>query len=236
VRSPVAGSIMDVQTKPGDSVKRGSNIVSVADLGQIFVILDLSGRNMPLIAGKAAEITFEGYPGGVFRGELQVEDTFKEKAESATGRIQLNNPELRLKLNMSAVVTLLGPRELAVVVKKTALVQKDNVFNVSSRLRLARSYCSPLRLTFSRAKTRWLQRASCPEIVSWPFLLHLGEVVACAWLVDCRTLLVLRSRYSSELIVLKRRTTVCGSAFAAPRYTPAACSLKVPRSVSPLDA
>jgi hypothetical protein len=53
-----------------------------------------------------------------------------------------------------------------------------------SRTRLAGLNCGLLRLIFCRAKTRWLQRDSRPEIVFWPFLLHPGEEVRHTPLVD----------------------------------------------------
>jgi membrane fusion protein, heavy metal efflux system len=130
LQSPIAGSIIDVQTKPGDTVKRGSNIATVADLKAIWVTLDLSRRDVSLIAGKTAKIMFAAYPGAIFGGELELDNTFKDNMESAIGRIELNNPEISLKLNMSAVVTLLGPRVLAIVVPKAALVYEDDAVNV----------------------------------------------------------------------------------------------------------
>ena len=162
LRSPIVGSIIDVQVKPGDPVKRGSAIVSVADLKAVFVTLDLSRRNMSLIAAKTAEITFPAYPGAVFRGELQFDDTFKENAESATGWIQLNNPEISLKLNMSAIVTLLGPRELAMVVPKTALVRKDDIFNVFVQVEACTFELRPIELDFQQGENAMVTKGLVP--------------------------------------------------------------------------
>jgi biotin carboxyl carrier protein len=55
LRSPIAGSIIDVQTKLGETVQRGSNVASVADLKAIWVALDLSRRDASVIAGNTAD-------------------------------------------------------------------------------------------------------------------------------------------------------------------------------------
>ena len=162
LRSPIAGSIIDVPTKPGGPVKRGSNIASVADLKAVFVTVDLSRRNMSLIAEKTAEISFAAYPGAVFRGELQFDDTFKENAEGVTGRIQLSNPEINLKLNMSAIVTLLGPKELAMVVPKTALVQKDDVSNVFVEVAICTFELRPVEVDFQLGKNAMVTKGLAP--------------------------------------------------------------------------
>jgi multidrug efflux pump subunit AcrA (membrane-fusion protein) len=152
LRSPIAGSIIDVQTKLGGTVQRGSNVASVADLKAIWVTLDLSRRDVSLIAGKTAEIMFAAYPGTVFSGELQFGDTFRENAESAIGRIELNNPEISLKLNMSAVVTLFGPRELAIVVPKSGLVQKNDVVSVFVEVAACPFELRPIEVAFQQGE------------------------------------------------------------------------------------
>jgi multidrug efflux pump subunit AcrA (membrane-fusion protein) len=162
LQSPIAGSIIDVQTRPGDTVKRGSNVASVADLKAIWVTLDLSRRDVSLIAGNTAEIRFLAYPGAVFNGELQFDNTFKGKAESAIGRIELNNPEISLKLNMSAVVTLLGPRELVIVVPKTALVYEDDIINVFVEVAPCAFEPRPVEVDFQQGEVAMLKRGLVP--------------------------------------------------------------------------
>jgi multidrug efflux pump subunit AcrA (membrane-fusion protein) len=158
LQSPIAGSIIDVQTKPGDTVKRGSNVATVADLKSIWVTLDLSRRDVSLIAGKTAEIAFAAYPGAVFRGELQFDNTFKENVESAIGRIELDNPEISLKLNMSAVVTLLGPRVLAIVVPKAALVYEDEAANVFVEVAPCTFELRPVEVDFQQGENAMITK------------------------------------------------------------------------------
>jgi multidrug efflux pump subunit AcrA (membrane-fusion protein) len=162
VRSPIAGSIIGVYAGPGDFVRRGSNVASVADLRAVWVTLDLSRQNISFVAEKAAEIRFSAYPGAVFTGELRFDDIFKENAESAIGRIELNNPEIRLKLNMTAFVTLLGPRELAIAVPKTALVQKDDLVNVFVEVAACTFELRPVEIAFQQGESAMVRKGLVP--------------------------------------------------------------------------
>jgi biotin carboxyl carrier protein len=162
LQSPIAGSIIDLQTKPGDTLKRGSNVATVADLKAIWVTLDLSRRDVSLIAGKTAEITFVAYPGAIFGGELQFDNTFKDNVESAIGRIELDNPEISLKLNMSAVVTLSGPRELAIVVPKSALVQKNDIVNVFVDVATCTFELRPVEVDFLQGQNAMVTKGLSP--------------------------------------------------------------------------
>jgi multidrug efflux pump subunit AcrA (membrane-fusion protein) len=155
-------SIIGVYAGPGDFVRRGSNVASVADLRAVWVTLDLSRQNISIVAEKAAEIRFSAYPGAVFTGELRFDDIFKENAESAIGRIELNNPEIRLKLNMTAFVTLLGPRELAIAVPKTALVQKDDLVNVFVEVAACTFELRPVEIAFQQGESAMVRKGLVP--------------------------------------------------------------------------
>jgi multidrug efflux pump subunit AcrA (membrane-fusion protein) len=162
LRSPIAGSIIGMRAGPGDFVKRGSNVASVADLKAVWITLDILRQNISLIAAKTAEIRFVAYPGAVFRGELQFDDIFKENAEGASGRIELNNPEISLKPNMSAVVTLLGSRELAIAVPKTALVQKDDLVNVFVEVAACTFELRPVEIAFQQGESAMVRKGLVP--------------------------------------------------------------------------
>ena len=101
-------------------------------------------------------------PGAVFTGELQFDGIFKENAESASGRIELNNPEISLKLNMSAVVTLLGPRELAIAVPKTAVVQNDDLVNVFIEVAACMFELRPVEIDFQQGESAMVKKGLVP--------------------------------------------------------------------------
>jgi membrane fusion protein, heavy metal efflux system len=157
LQSPIAGSIIALQSKQGDFVKRGSSVASVSDLKVVRVTFDLSKRKMPLIAEKTAEIVFLAYPEAVFRGELQLDEN-----EDPAGRVVLNNPEFRIKPNMSAIVTLLGPKELATVVPKTALVHKDGVVSIYVEVAVCRFELRPVEVAFQQGARAIVTRGLLP--------------------------------------------------------------------------
>jgi membrane fusion protein, heavy metal efflux system len=134
LKAPVAGSVINVGIRPGIMLDDpSSSIMTIADLDTIWVTTSLRKKDTALIApGRPVEIAFIAYPNEVFVGEAQfIGDTLDPYASSFKLRIELPNPSRRLKPNMSALATLLGPKETVPVIPATALIrrnEKDWVF------------------------------------------------------------------------------------------------------------
>lgn len=132
--APVAGSVIDVGIRPGVMVDEpSSSIMTIADLDTIWVTTSLRKQDVALIApGRSVEIALIAYPDEVFIGEARlISDTFDPYASSLKVRIEFPNLSRRLKPNMSALVTLLGPKETVPIIPATALMrrnQRDWVF------------------------------------------------------------------------------------------------------------
>ena len=128
LRAPVAGSVIDVGIRPGVMLDGpSSSIMTIADLDTIWVTTSLRKKDAPLIArGRPAEIDFIAYPNEVFMGEPRfIGDTLDPYVSSFKVRIEMPNPNRRLKPNMSALVTLLGPNETVPIIPTTALIQRN---------------------------------------------------------------------------------------------------------------
>jgi cobalt-zinc-cadmium efflux system membrane fusion protein len=126
LRAPVAGSVINVGIRPGLKLDDpSSSILTIADLDRIWVTAGLRKKDMALIAPeRPAEIAFIAYPNEVFMGEARFTgDTLD--SSSFKIRIELPNSSRRLKPNMSAVATLLGPNETVPVIPTTALIRKN---------------------------------------------------------------------------------------------------------------
>jgi membrane fusion protein, heavy metal efflux system len=124
----VAGSVIDVSIRPGAMVDGpSSSIVTIADLDTIWVTTSLRKKDTALIApGRPIEIVFIAYPNEVFMGEARfIADTLDPYASSFKIRIELANPSRRLKPNMSALATLLRPKEMVPVIPATALIRRN---------------------------------------------------------------------------------------------------------------
>jgi membrane fusion protein, heavy metal efflux system len=134
LRAPVAGSVIDLGIRPGAMLNDPpASIMRIADLDTIWVTASLRKNDVPLIPpGRPVEIAFIAYPNEVFVGEARfIGDSPDPYVSSFKVRIELPNPSRRLKPNMSALATIVGPKETVAIIPATALVQKngrDRVF------------------------------------------------------------------------------------------------------------
>jgi membrane fusion protein, heavy metal efflux system len=134
LRAPVAGSVIDVSIRPGAMLDDpSSSIMTIADLGAVWVTTSLRKNDTALIATRwPVAIAFVAYPNEVFMGEARlIGDTIDPYASSFKVRIELPNPSRRLKPNMFALATFLGPKETVPIIPATALIlknERDQVF------------------------------------------------------------------------------------------------------------
>jgi membrane fusion protein, heavy metal efflux system len=127
LRSPIAGSVIQLRTRPGDSVEETSIVASIADLRTVGLTWRLSRRSAALLGPeRTAEITFTAYPDVVVTAQAQF-DSGSDENDDAIARIELTNPDFRLKVNMSAIVTLFGPRRSVATIPTKSLIQKDGL-------------------------------------------------------------------------------------------------------------
>jgi membrane fusion protein, heavy metal efflux system len=128
LRAPVAGSVIDVGVRPGVWVDEpSSTIMTIADLDTVWVTTSVRKQDTALIAsGRPVQIAFIAYPNEVFLGEARfIGDTLDPYASSSKVRIELPNPSRRLKPNMSALVTLMRPKETVPIIPATALIRRS---------------------------------------------------------------------------------------------------------------
>jgi len=127
LKSPVAGTVIGLRIEPGLFVDRSSEIMTIADLEMVWVVMNIPKKNWALLeAGESGEIIFTAYPGEFFSGEPRfVDEGADPDALGAQARIALENPGIRLKPNMSAIVTLFGPSQTALTIPVSALMQKN---------------------------------------------------------------------------------------------------------------
>jgi len=103
-----------------------SSIITIADLDTIWVTTSVRKKDAALIApGRPVEIAFIAYPNEVYMGQARFIGDSDTGASSFRVRIELPNPGRRLKPNMSALATFLGPKETVPVIPATALIRKN---------------------------------------------------------------------------------------------------------------
>jgi cobalt-zinc-cadmium efflux system membrane fusion protein len=129
VQSPVSGSVTALNVATGNMVNDPTQpIMTVADLSTVWVTASVPEKDLPGVAkGQDAQVALSAYPGTVLQGKvLFVSDVLDSDTRRDKLRIAFANPETRLKPNMFATVTLLGPKQSRVVLPTSALLMNND--------------------------------------------------------------------------------------------------------------
>jgi membrane fusion protein, heavy metal efflux system len=128
LRAPTSGSVLNVRISPGTVLDdQASSIMTIADLEKIWVTMNLRKKDMALImSGRPTKVEFVSYPDEIFVGEAQLVGEIPDNARSLKVRIEFQNPARRLKPNMFALATFLGPTETAPIIPATALIRRND--------------------------------------------------------------------------------------------------------------
>jgi len=112
LRAPIDGVVVDRPANPGMEVRAdaGTPLVTVADLSRLWVLADVYERDVAsLSTGGRAEIRVAAWPGKVFEGKVTyVGDVVDPQSRTVKVRVEVQNPEQRLKPEMFARIALQG--------------------------------------------------------------------------------------------------------------------------------
>ena len=112
LRAPIDGVVVDRPANPGMEVRAdaGTPLVTVADLSRLWVLADVYERDVAsLSTGGRAEIRVAAWPGKVFEGKVTyVGDVVDPQSRTVKVRVEVQNPEQRLKPEMFARIALPG--------------------------------------------------------------------------------------------------------------------------------
>ncbi len=121
IYAPSSGIVMKREALPGKYVEPGTTLYEIADLSTVWIYTDIYESEMAATkVGQPATVTFAAYPGETFSGKVAyVYPTLNTEARTVRVRLELPNPELKLKLGMygnvilqtNAVRTLVVPKE-----------------------------------------------------------------------------------------------------------------------------
>ena len=92
----------------GARVAAGEPLYRLVDFSHIWVIAEVYEQDLPLVqVGQAAEIELDAFPGERFKGEVSfIYPTLTPATRTAKVRVELDNPDGRLKADMFAAVQL----------------------------------------------------------------------------------------------------------------------------------
>jgi Cu(I)/Ag(I) efflux system membrane fusion protein len=124
VYAPSSGIVMKREALPGKYVEPGSTLYEVADLSTVWISADIYESEVAAVKlNQPAAVTFAAYPGETFRGTVSyIYSTLNAEARTVRVRVELPNPELRLKPGMFGTVTLLTDAARMLVVPKEAVL------------------------------------------------------------------------------------------------------------------
>jgi cobalt-zinc-cadmium efflux system membrane fusion protein len=138
MKSPIAGSVTDLQMAPGAFLNDPTAAVAtIANLNTVWVTANVPEKDTALVVkDQSADVVFTAYPHETFRGTvLFVSDVLDPDTRRTKVRIAFKNPDLRLKPNMFANVTFLAPKQSLPAIPNTALLLHDETDRVFVEVR-----------------------------------------------------------------------------------------------------
>jgi cobalt-zinc-cadmium efflux system membrane fusion protein len=129
VRASMAGSITALSIAPGNMVNDPTQpLMTLADLSTVWVTALVPEKDLSAAAkDQEADVALTAYPGQTLHGKvLFVSDVLEPDSRRNKVRIAFANPEHLFKPNMFATVTLLGPRQMRVVLPTSALLMNND--------------------------------------------------------------------------------------------------------------
>jgi cobalt-zinc-cadmium efflux system membrane fusion protein len=129
VQSPVSGSVTALSVATGNMINDPTQpIMTVADLSTVWVTASVPEKDLAVVAkGQDAQVALSAYPGQLLEGKvLFVSDVLDSDTRRDKLRIAFTNADTRLKPNMFATVTLIGPKQTRVVLPTSALLMNND--------------------------------------------------------------------------------------------------------------
>jgi len=136
IHSPADGIVVNVGARQGEYVTPQTELFTVADLSHVWVLVDVFEDELPWVrVGDRVRMTVAAAPGTVFEGQLTYIYPYAEsQTRTVKARLEFDNPELLLKPDMFADVTIMASPEVdAVAVPSEAVVRsgiREQVFVV----------------------------------------------------------------------------------------------------------
>ena len=108
VPSPVTGVILEKHVIEGQMARTGEELYRIADTSKVWMIADVAEQDIAHAAiGAKAKMTFRALPGESFDGKVSfVLPSIDAATRTAKVRIELDNPENRIKYEMYASVEI----------------------------------------------------------------------------------------------------------------------------------
>jgi Cu(I)/Ag(I) efflux system membrane fusion protein len=102
IYAPVGGIVAQKHVNEGVYVREGTTVYTIADLAQVWVLLDAYESDVPWLRyGQEVEFTTETYPGEIFKGRIAlIAPVLNENSRTVSVRVNVPNGDFRLKPGM----------------------------------------------------------------------------------------------------------------------------------------
>lgn len=124
VRAQFGGSVMEKMVLPGAYIMPGDKLFNLADLSSVWMYADVFERDIASVQlGQDASVTTTAWPGESFPGRVSfINPILDDATRTMKVRIELNNPDGRLKPNLFANAALSMPLDETLVVPSSSLI------------------------------------------------------------------------------------------------------------------
>jgi cobalt-zinc-cadmium efflux system membrane fusion protein len=133
LKSPVSGSIIDLQIAPGAVLNDATAaVMTIANLDTVWVTANVPEKDTALVANdQPVDVTFPAYPDRTLRGTvLFVSDVLDPDTRRTKVRIAFENPNKAFKPGMFATAAFIAPRLSRLVVPTSALLMINDTTSV----------------------------------------------------------------------------------------------------------
>ncbi|MCC6695566.1 MAG: efflux RND transporter periplasmic adaptor subunit, partial [Candidatus Hydrogenedentes bacterium] len=102
IYAPMGGTVIERMGQEGMYVETGTTIYTIADLSEVWVLLDAYESDLPWIHyGQTVEFTSEAYPGETFEGRIAfIDPVLDDMTRTVKVRVNVPNKDGRLKPEM----------------------------------------------------------------------------------------------------------------------------------------
>jgi len=110
LRAPIAGTVIERFVTLGQAVERANDAFKIADLGKVWVLLDLYEKDLGRVhVGQSVELRTDAWPGEVFPGRVAyVVPVIDEATRAAKVRVEIANPASKLRIGQLVTAKLIG--------------------------------------------------------------------------------------------------------------------------------
>jgi Cu(I)/Ag(I) efflux system membrane fusion protein len=124
ISSPVRGYVIDKNVFKGTFVRPDQTLYTIADLSTVWVYAEIYEYEVPFVrVGQPATVIFASYPGERFHGRVSyIYPYLNKEARTVKVRLELPNPDVRLKPDMYGDVLIAVKRGSKVAVPEQAVL------------------------------------------------------------------------------------------------------------------